>query len=214
MSSARLRKAFRYPSEEDISDDEIPGVLDEEGNGYPCKNSYNTVLIWYGKEQENLIARLRKDDEKRNDMYKVVTITSFTFSFSECMQRILLIIPFISATVFLPTLMTSPSPQTRLNSLLAISSLLCTAYILFLLPNGKPANVRMNSATFDGQGPIRRYLTYLNGGLSILVGLNAFRFRSKEGVHDGFWIFCVLPSGKLLNSLPGMSSDANQPCFS
>ncbi|KAI4137920.1 MAG: hypothetical protein LQ341_004909 [Variospora aurantia] len=92
MSSARLRKAFRYPSEEDISSDEVPGELDEE------------------------------------------------------------------------------------------------------VPNGKPANVRMNSATFDGQRPIRRYLTYLNGGLSILVGLNAFRFRSKEGVHDGFWLFFVLPS--------------------
>ncbi|KAL9016968.1 MAG: hypothetical protein Q9185_005707 [Variospora sp. 1 TL-2023] len=134
MSSAKLRKAFRYPTEEDISDDEIPGGLDEE------------------------------------------------------------VIPLISATVFLPSLLTSPSSQTRLTSLLAISSLLCTAYILFSLPNGKPANVRIDSATFDGQEPIRRYLTYLNGGLSILVGLNAFRFRNKEGVHDGFWLFFVLPS--------------------
>ncbi|KAL8645064.1 MAG: hypothetical protein Q9210_006915, partial [Variospora velana] len=180
--------------EEDNSDDEKPAGLDEEGTESTFKYSLNSILIWSGKEQEDLIARLRKEDEKRNDMYKVVTTTSFTFSFSECMQRIFLIIPLISATIFLPTLMTSPSPQMRLISLLAISSLLCTAYILFLLPNGKPANVRMNPATFDGQGPIRRYLTYLNGGLGILVGLNAFRFRSQDGVHDGFWLFCVLPS--------------------
>ncbi|KAI4169597.1 MAG: hypothetical protein LQ348_007248 [Seirophora lacunosa] len=82
----------------------------------------------------------------------------------------------------------------RLISLLAVSSLLCTAYILFFLPNGKPAEGRMSPAASEGEGPIRRYITYLNGGLSVLVGLNAFHFTGKEGVHDGFWLFCLLPS--------------------
>ncbi|KAL9008042.1 MAG: hypothetical protein Q9173_006794 [Seirophora scorigena] len=85
----------------------------------------------------------------------------------------------------------------RLISLLAISSLLCTAYILFFLTNRKPAEVRMSPAAFEGIGPIRQYITYLNGGLSILVGLNAFHFTGKEGVHDGFWLFCLLPSAVL-----------------
>lgn len=128
------------------------------------------------------------------------------------MQRIFLIIPLISAAIFLPTLTTSPSPQMRLISLLAVSSLLCTAYILFFLPNGKSAEGRMSSPASEGEGPICRYITYLNGGLSVLVGLNAFHFTSKEGVHDGFWLFCLLPSGEPLKFLSAMSADADQPC--
>lgn len=99
----------------------------------------------------------------------------------------------MSATVFLPTLTTSPYPQMRLISLLAISSLLCTAYVLFFLPLDKPAEV---SSTREG--PIRQYIGYLNGGLSIVVGLNAFHFGGEKSVHDGFWLSCLLPSGKML----------------
>ena len=44
-------------------------------------------------------------------------------------------------------------------------------------------------------GPIQRYIDYLNGGLSCLICLNALTLRGREGVHEGFWLLCILPLG-------------------
>lgn len=48
MATTRLRKTFRYPTD----DDDIPKDLDEE-------------------EQEKLIAKLRAENDERNEEYKV-----------------------------------------------------------------------------------------------------------------------------------------------
>lgn len=46
-------------------------------------------------------------------------------------------------------------------------------------------------------GPLKRYLVFLNGALSLLVSLNATRLRDRPGVHSAFWLFCYLPSCRL-----------------
>ena len=47
-------------------------------------------------------------------------------------------------------------------------------------------------------GPLHQYLSYLNAGLSLLLGLYAIGFRGRNGVHDGFWMLCLLPGRKHL----------------
>ncbi|KAL9004466.1 MAG: hypothetical protein Q9188_002719 [Gyalolechia gomerana] len=117
MSSARLRKVFRYPSGDD-KDDEMPDELDEEA---------------------------------------------------------------------------SSSSQMQLISLLAISSLGCTAYVLLSAPTTHETRGKTVPTTSGPQTPPRAYIDYVNGGLSLLVGSNALYFKGKKGVDDGFWLLCMLP---------------------
>ena len=44
--------------------------------------------------------------------------------------------------------------------------------------------------------PIHQYLPYLNGALTSLIALNTLTISSKKGVHDGFWLLCLLPACK------------------
>lgn len=46
-------------------------------------------------------------------------------------------------------------------------------------------------------GPLKRYLVFLNGALSLLVSLNATRLSDRPGVHSAFWLFCYVPSCRL-----------------
>lgn len=43
-------------------------------------------------------------------------------------------------------------------------------------------------------GPLKRYLDFLNGALSLLVSLNGTRFKDRPGLHGGFWLLCYVPS--------------------
>lgn len=100
---------------------------------------------------------------------------------------------------FLPALLTSRLFQARILCLLSMSSLICTAYILIFIPKNKPdarnqkhtQQIHQHSST-----PIRRYISYLNGILSTLILLNAFSLEGKRGVHEGFWLLCILPAGE------------------
>lgn len=101
---------------------------------------------------------------------------------------------------FMPALMTSPLWRAKLISLLSMTSLLTTAYILIFLPNPKPepAGRRQNASKMTHvepePGPIHRYLSYMNGGLSLLITISATTFKSKPGVHGNFWVLCILPA--------------------
>ena len=103
---------------------------------------------------------------------------------------------------FVPALITSRLWQAKLTSLLAIMSLSTTAYILIFLPNPKPesASRRQNALSKlhmkPEPGPIHKYLSYLNGGLSLVIGLSAITLKSKPGVHENFWVLCILPIGE------------------
>lgn len=114
-------------------------------------------------------------------------------------QRVSLAFPTIAVMVFLPALLMSQPLQARLICLLSISSLMCTAYILIFIPNATPEPANRKQAMHISQStarPIHQYISYLNGGLSILILLNAFSFKNKQGVHEGFWLLCIIPSGE------------------
>lgn len=107
-------------------------------------------------------------------------------------------VPLFSAVTFVPALVASSSLQMQLISLLAISSLGCTAYVLLSTPTTHETRRETVPTTSGPQMPPRAYIDYFNGGLSLLVGSNALYFEGKKGVDDGFWLLCMLPGGELL----------------
>ena len=46
------------------------------------------------------------------------------------------------------------------------------------------------------QGRLQMYILPLNGVLALLVSFNALTFYGKPGVHEAFWILCVIPAGE------------------
>lgn len=88
--------------------------------------------------------------------------------------------------------------QVKLIDVLAITSLMCTAYILHSIPDGRPpdaATSLLGRPIEAGSGPIDLYVDYLNGGLSLLIFVSGFPYRGRQGVHEYYWIFCALPIG-------------------
>lgn len=87
----------------------------------------------------------------------------------------------------------------KVISLFSMTSLLTTAYILVFVPNPKATKAKSEQPWLVLQRHSRfahEWISYLNEGLSLLIALNAFTFRSKRGVHEGFWLLCFLPAGE------------------
>ncbi|KAL6715082.1 hypothetical protein ACLMJK_007343 [Lecanora helva] len=202
MATTRLRKTFKYPT--DSSDeDNLPNDMDEEGRLVPGRNcNFAMELTDMAVEQEKLIQRLQAEDDERNEEYK----------------RFFFAIPSISATSYLPTLIRPSLLSAKLISLLSMTSLIATAYILIFIPNTRPDKSRRQLSGHKIElkaGPIQQHLGYLNGGLSLLIALNALAFKDKGGVHDGFWLLCLLPLGKFFVSFPsGCQADVPTVSFS
>ncbi|KAL8939106.1 MAG: hypothetical protein Q9216_003540 [Gyalolechia sp. 2 TL-2023] len=137
------------------------------------------------EEQENLITQLKKEDQERNIMFR----------------RIFMALPLFSALTFMPALIASPSGQVQLSSFLAISSLSCTGYVLISSPTTDETREKISSTTSRPPAPLRAYIDYLNGALSLLVGLNALSFKDNKGVDKGFRLLCMLPSVVFLVTL-------------
>lgn len=99
---------------------------------------------------------------------------------------------------YIPTLM-SGIVQAKLVSLLCMTSLLATAFILAFVPNTRsqrPNGAKSKRQLEFNSGPVHQYIGYLNCALSLLCALNSITFRDKQGVHDGFWLLCLLPVGR------------------
>ena len=117
------------------------------------------------------------------------------------LERIFLVIPACSVVAYVPSLLMFSSIQAKLLSILSITSLISTAYMLLFIPNVRPrASKRKRRSPRVEREPslIDQYLGYLNGGLSFLIALNAWTIQEKKGVHDLFWTLCLLPSCKLI----------------
>jgi len=120
-------------------------------------------------EQENLIRNLRAQNENLNTQY----------------TRILLLLPLVCILPYLSTLASQ-------LSLLSISSLLSTAYLVFSLPSGETGIFFLD--TLNGErdsdgGPIKKYLPYLNLALcGALVVLGKLK-------REEWWILSWLPLG-------------------
>ena len=90
----------------------------------------------------------------------------------------------------------SQTLQAKLLGLLAISSLLCTAYLLKTGPHVSSGQSNHGEGIFQEQyGPMRKYGTPLNAGLALSVALNAFTLYGQHDVHKGHWLMCLVPAG-------------------
>jgi hypothetical protein len=114
---------------------------------------------------------------------------------------VLLALPLLSIVPYIPTLLATRS---SFLSLLSISSLLSTAYLLYILPPGRTSIPLLDSlnapaarspssfvheARDDGGGPIERYLPSLNLALSAVLGIMGLVSRGKELAWWGFgWL--------------------------
>ncbi|MCJ1414628.1 hypothetical protein MMC32_000955 [Xylographa parallela] len=162
MATTKLRKTFKYPMDNSDSDD-TPEAFDEE-------------------EQEKLIAKMRAENQERNDEY----------------LRLFLALPLVTPMTFLPAIATSSLYQVKFLSFICISSLLATGYILVFISFNEPKKRSVEPRDADrfepATGPVAQYLPYLNGALSFLLALNAVGWRGRGGVHPGFWILCLQPA--------------------
>ncbi|KAJ8062360.1 hypothetical protein OCU04_008904 [Sclerotinia nivalis] len=159
QTTARLRRTFRYPTDND-SDDSLPEALDEE-------------------EQDKLIQHLAALHTKYNTVY----------------ARLLLCLPLIS---IIPYLLTLFSPATSLLSILSITSLLCTAFLVYSLPPEKTSIAILDNFNRPSQdsplsktggvlgvntvddGPLLTYLPTLNLLLSLILGVLGTIVKSKH----------------------------------
>ncbi|KAK0107291.1 hypothetical protein ONS95_003989 [Cadophora gregata] len=153
-------------------------------------------------EQDHLIQTMQQDNATRNAQYSLL----------------LLAISLLSTLPYIRTLFT---PHTALLSLLSITSLLSTAYLIHILPphiTGLQYLDKLNSSSSSssaprslasrkaamlqaggGGGPVEKYLPLLNCGLCVvLVGLGGVVGRRLEAGGSGsglWWGFEWLPAG-------------------
>lgn len=121
------------------------------------------------EHQETLIASLQAEDTRKNTFYR----------------KLFLAIPLTAALFCLYTLLLNTrSAQQALLSILSLSSLACTAYILWCMPieppgkKGKVAMYKLEAA----RGPVDRYLVYLDAGLAgVLLLASAVSWRKGAG---------------------------------
>ncbi|RAL64064.1 hypothetical protein DID88_003252 [Monilinia fructigena] len=135
---------------------------------YPTENDSDDSLpeALDEEEQENLIQHLTALHTKYNTLY----------------TRILLCLPLIS---IIPYFLTLFNPTTSLLSILSITSLLSTAFLIYTLPAEKTAisildnlnqsdkNSTLSKIRVNGvdNGPLETYLPTLNLVLSLVLGI-------------------------------------------
>ncbi|MCJ1355128.1 MAG: hypothetical protein MMC33_005119 [Icmadophila ericetorum] len=161
MATTRLRKAFKYPTEDDNNEEDTAIALDEE-------------------EQEKLIQKLRAEDEEQNDEW-----TRRFFS-----------VPMGSMMTYIPALLFFTNRPAQLLSVCCVTSLICTAYILFI-PNTKSRPTSYTDRTKWEKpelSPLQKYLPWLNAVLAGVLACYALPVKWKNETHDGFWLLCALPA--------------------
>ena len=205
QTSAKLRKTFRYPTEDD-SEDSLPEAMDEQGSfttfqprsdfSLPSFRSNNHHHTDIPEEQENLIRTMQQQTITQNKIY----------------NNVFLVLPLVCVLPYLTTLF---QPQTSLLSLLSITSLLSTAFLVYILPPGitsinfldalnvpPPSKSRRSTGPIhQPQGPIETFLPYMNIVLSMMLGLLGMVTRGKEELWMGFaWlpgaIYAIVIGGK------------------
>ncbi|CAM1510444.1 Fc.00g007790.m01.CDS01 [Cosmosporella sp. VM-42] len=170
-TTARLRRTFQYPTDEDSADSQ-PEAMDEQ-------------------EQEDLIEQLAAENAARNAQFRYFLLT----------------LPLLTTLPYLPSLF---RPSTTLLSLLSLTSLLSTAYLLhhqaphesgiaildawskpktprptrppsegsisedevFVARRQQQERRRRSSFSFEPRrSPLELYLPYLNLGLGVVLAL-------------------------------------------
>lgn len=206
-TTARLRKTFQFPDDND-SDDDLPEALDEEGQLSPRIELPSKVSLLFSFFFFFLLSVTRKQHSNllTEQEYLIQTLNQQNANLNLLYSRILLAIPLISMIPYLATLF---NPLTSILSILSISSLLSTAYLVFTLmpdrtnipfldnlnkPNpSNPRDVVYGSCPDPRpHGPIAEYLPLLNIALCTVLGLLGMVFKGRE---DVWWGFGWLPAG-------------------
>lgn len=155
---------------------------------YPTEDAEEPLAL-DEEEQDNLIHDLRARNTRTNQQY----------------QLYFLALPILSAIPYIPLLFTTQ----KLLSLLSITSLACTAYLLHFLPPGKtgipiidgrnagPRGIQKD----DGRGPLLRYLPYMNLGLGGILLLSPLVAGGKSADQEYAQLLHVLPLGIYLFTL-------------
>lgn len=75
-----------------------------------------------------------------------------------------------------------------------MTSLIMTAYAVIFVPRAMFQSIKSSPKLHDTfSGPLEMYIHPLNGSLSLLLSVNAYLLKGKSGVHEGFWLLCLLP---------------------
>lgn len=159
MATTRLRKAFRYPTDED-SDDPVEGIDEEGPHTLPLLHARATLTR--PPEQEKLIQTLHTTDAAKTRLY----------------TALLLPLPLLPILLYLPRLTTS-LPVASLSAA-AIASLLATAYILYYLPHAPETASSRRPGPPGASGSVRRHVVLLNGTLSAVLAV-------REGLAGTGW---------------------------
>lgn len=122
------------------------------------------------QEQQELITQLHLQDTSTTRFYR----------------SLFLAFPVLAALPFLYHLVTSPNSQT----LLALSSLGATGWVLFNVPVGVEERAQQQAS----MGPLSRWLPVLNGMLAAALALGGL-VAARRNKSDGEGILAVLPLG-------------------
>ncbi len=131
------------------------------------------------EHQERLISSLQTEDQQKNELYR----------------KCFLAIPLFASFFFLYAFVVASTTRARAVTLLSVSSLGCTAYILYFMPveapdrKGKKPVYRVEAE----KTPVEKYLVYLNGALAGLL-LLAATVSWRRGLGEVAWRE-MLPAG-------------------
>ncbi|KAJ9607007.1 hypothetical protein H2200_009018 [Cladophialophora chaetospira] len=176
MDSTRLRKAFKYPTDDDGTGSHED--MDEE-------------------EQEQVLESMQASETSSNAIYTLL----FTG------------LPLVVILPFIRYLFLSTSSSMALLCLLSITSLVSSAYMMYMIPLGTPlgslskvlrptpsaqqqrdhAFSRTSFLLTSDESPINQYLPYLNAFISVLLFLASWAYRSRTGAPAGFWVVLLFP---------------------
>lgn len=124
------------------------------------------------EHQERLIADFQAQDAEKNDLYR----------------KLFLIIPSLGAVFLLYTFIMASTARERLISVMSLSSLTCTAYILHYMPIKAPEKKgkRPIYQVEAEKSPVEKYLVHMNAALAGLL-LIAAGLSWQKALREAAW---------------------------
>ncbi|KAK5171448.1 uncharacterized protein LTR77_004592 [Saxophila tyrrhenica] len=124
------------------------------------------------EHQERLISDLQAQDAQKNELYRTAFVAISTLAW----------------VFFMYTFVVASTARQRLIALLSLSSLGCTAYVLYFMPIEKPDRKGKKPVyqVEAEKSPVEKYLVYLNAALAGLL-LLAATLSWRKGLGDDAW---------------------------
>ncbi|KIX94433.1 uncharacterized protein Z520_09819 [Fonsecaea multimorphosa CBS 102226] len=180
MSTARLRKTFKYPSEddEDMSHEE----MDEE-------------------EQEHLLQNLQASETSTNAIYTMVftglplvVTLPFMWYLSRSTSRAMAFLCLLSITSLASSayIMYMIPTSTPIGSLSSGPTRTTSSTTRQRQAHGTGVSQGAFLLT-SSESPINQYLPYLNAFIDALLFIASMGYRSRHDVPEGLWLFLLLP---------------------